>query len=146
MDAIALDVLTTNTAQDFAIMALQDTTGDATIRLDSAEISITENAANITLNEGSIAEATEVIDAVSSTTSTHTSHLDELEVRVQQADDFLSFVTIDGMDNLVFSGTNILLNNGTGETRTPNGKGNLFLGLQRLRGRSSNRVPQPHHW
>ena len=32
------------------------------------------------------------------------------------------------MDNLVFSGTNILLNNGTGETRTPNGKGNLFLG------------------
>ena len=52
MDAIALDVLTTNTAQDFAIMALQDTTGDATIRLDSAEISITENAANITLNEG----------------------------------------------------------------------------------------------
>ena len=128
MDDIALDLLTSNADQDFAIIALQDTTEDAVTRIEAAESSITENSTGMGMLADSLTDATADLAVLSTGTEAQAAHLDDLEGRVQSADEFLAFVTIDGMDNVVFSGTNILINNGTGETTEPNGKGNLFLG------------------
>ncbi len=65
-------------------------------------------------------------------------HIDALEARIAQLEALLANVSKDA-DDIVFSGVNVCIINGTGSTENTNGLGNLIVGYNELRGGGDDR-------
>ena len=97
-------------------------------RLSVSEARADLHDTDLEMLRGALDVATDAIVSAETINETQAARLDDLDGRVAQADELMAFVTIDSRDTITFSGANIMLTNGTGDTATPNGKGNLFVG------------------
>jgi hypothetical protein len=117
-----------NAAQDAILDGLAETDRDLEEDHEASTASIASTMSDIAVIESILGDASTGLVAVSTTIEGHADHLDDLETRVSQADELMAFVDIDSRGDVVFQGTNVLLNNGHGTTASANGKGNLILG------------------
>jgi hypothetical protein len=105
----------------------------------SLDTQATDNQAT---QSASIEELSDELDTVADAVSLYTGELDSvggridsieenvsvLETHKVQSDAFFAVVDLDGDGNVLFSNTNLLIQNGMGDTSLANGTGNLVLG------------------
>jgi hypothetical protein len=126
-------------AQDESFLA---SLSDATDSIESHNDRLDESEASLTEHEGRLIDAEtgidELFDAVTLSTGDVTTvgvrldsiegNIGELEDHKDEANAFLSFVTVTDAGDVAFTGTNLHLRNGSDDSSVANGKGNLIIG------------------
>ena len=103
------------------IAAIEETDPVQSTRLDAIDAAITDMEANIGDNRSSL-------ESVTSRTSSSESEIAVLQEQTTRSDELLAYVSVDDDGDVIFSGTNLLIQNGSEASDLANAKGNLIIG------------------
>jgi hypothetical protein len=136
--SIIADIINLSSAHDDLTSAIDDDSSGLPAlggRIRDLEASETDHGARIGTLETStdamdlsLGLATAAIADGAGRLDTAAANIDNLEAHQVQADALLAFVSVDTDGDVVFTGTNIRIVNGTDDTHLSNEKGNLILG------------------